>query len=145
MFQELIDNIISEIVNVNKPFAGNAFNYKDTISFESGGISDSYKYMFYIRPIIKGSKKYVYKHGDLINTITSSFRLVIQVPKDTNSPLQSFVSIINKKVTISGWNDDSSSVLQSEKNESKYPSFDLYSIDFDIILETANSCDIECM
>jgi hypothetical protein len=125
----------------NTVFQGNGEIYKDTISFNSSGITDRLINQFYIRPITKGNLKYRVSGSDQqIKLITSSFRIVFQLSKKIVDPMKVLVQMVqmNDCIEVKSFNDDTAQVFKVETDKEFYPrDFNLYAIDFELQYETA--------
>ena len=141
MFDTDIHTLKDNLLKNNPIFGSNGFYYKNSLELAQNGVSDHFVNMFYIRPLPKGDRKFTVKHDGNFTTIIGNFRIVLQLSPKVKDPIDAIISQMGEYKVI-GFNDDTSQVYKAGTgNNKEIDTFNLYSIDFEMMYETVYSCE----
>lgn len=143
-----VDTILTTIDNnTNNIFK--TFCFKDSYEFVTSGITDKLINLIYVRPLVTGPTKYIFKKQDLETLVKCKYRLVVQTKKGLTNVAPTIINILSgiKELSLISYTDDTDGVYKAEYGEIEVlRSFNLYAFDFDFETDMTYGCEIcECI
>lgn len=136
--------------NTNGLLEKAAYIFENKYQFLSSGVSDKYGNMLYFRPVDIGQRKFSVKEDDNgIVTISSRWRMVVQMGKDYQNVTETMINILLtvNEISLISYSDDTDGVYKAEYGDKEVVrDFNLWLFDFEFRDETARQSTIcECI